>query len=191
MEAKEVLRKRFKSDRIALGEKERAIRSEKIARQCINFLNQQEKIRHIHLFFPIKKLFEINTVLLLPQLLDAGYKVYGSITDRKMQRLNTVKINEDTVFQEDEMGIPVPGNPKSAPNESIELVFVPLLGVDTKGNRLGYGMGYYDRFFLELKPDVLKVGLSYFAPKEELPRAEHDVPLDACVFPEGSVIFKQ
>lgn len=191
MEAKEVLRKKFKSDRIALGEKERAIRSEKIARQCITFLNQWEKIRHIHLFFPIKKLFEINTVLLLPLLFGAGYKVYGSLTDKKTLGLTTVKIDEHTVFQEDIMGIPVPANPESAPNENIELVLVPLLGVDKRGNRLGYGMGYYDRFFQELKPDVLKVGLSYFIPEEQLPTAGHDVPLDACIFPEGSVIFNQ
>lgn len=191
MESKEALRRRFKSDRIALGEEERAIRSEKIARQSIIFLNRQEKIRHIHLFFPIKRLFEINTVLLLPLLFERGYKIYGSITDRKLQRLHTVKIDESTVFMEDEMGIPVPQNPESALNEDIELVFAPLLGLDAKGNRLGYGMGYYDRFFHMLKPGVLKVGLSYFLPSGELPTAGHDVPLDACVFPEGSVVFNQ
>lgn len=191
MESKEVLRKRFKSDRIALGEKERAVRSEKIARQSIIFLNQREEIRHIHLFFPIKRLFEINTVLLLPRLFDAGYKVYGSITDRRRQRLHTVKIGKNTVFQEDKTGMPVPQNPESAPNEIIDMVFVPLLGVDRKGNRLGYGMGYYDRFFCTLRPEVLKVGLSYFHPEEGLPAEGHDVPLDACVFPEGSVIFNE
>lgn len=191
MEAKEVLRRRFKADRIALGKEERALRSEKIARECMNFLVQRKKIRHIHLFFPIKRLFEINTVLLLPLLFERGYKVYGSITDKQSQRLHTVKIDESTVFQDDEMGIPVPQNPESALNEDIELVFVPLLGLDAKGNRLGYGMGYYDRFFHMLKPGVLKVGLSYFLPSGELPTAGHDVPLDACVFPEGSVVFNQ
>ncbi|SEJ12468.1 5-formyltetrahydrofolate cyclo-ligase [Cyclobacterium xiamenense] len=191
MEAKEILRKKFKEDRKALSEKERAIRSEKIASESMRFLNAYRAIRHIHLFLPIKKLYEINTVLLLPSLFGAGYEVYGSITDRLGHKLQTVKITKDTVFIEDGMGIPIPKKPIYASNESIDLVFVPLLGVDDAGNRLGYGMGFYDRFFGQLRPKVLKVGLSYFDTVKSIPVAEHDVALDACVFPHGSVIFNK
>ncbi|WP_375584429.1 5-formyltetrahydrofolate cyclo-ligase [Cyclobacterium xiamenense] len=191
MEAKEILRKQFREDRKALGETERRIRSEKIASQSLLFLKAQKGVRHIHLFFPIKKLYEIDTLVVLPSLFDAGYQVYGSVTDRRARTLRTVKINKETVFIEDLMGIPVPEDPVYVSNECIDLVFVPLLGVDAKGNRLGYGMGFYDRFFGELRPEVLKVGLSFFREAKSIPVAKHDVPLDACVFPDKNVIFNR
>ncbi|MGY8855544.1 MAG: 5-formyltetrahydrofolate cyclo-ligase [Burkholderiales bacterium] len=32
-------------------------------------------------------------------------------------------------------------------NDNIDLVITPLLAFDTKGYRVGYGKGFYDRFF--------------------------------------------
>ncbi|MBP3924169.1 5-formyltetrahydrofolate cyclo-ligase [bacterium] len=67
-------------------------------------------------------------------------------------------------------------NPVSA--EILDLVIVPALAVDKNNNRLGYGGGYYDRFFKNF-PDVVKVVL---IPKElianELPAEEFDVKVD-------------
>ena len=39
----------------------------------------------------------------------------------------------------------------SAPNVEPDLLFVPLLAFDSKGNRLGYGAGYYDRTLSHLR----------------------------------------
>ena len=38
----------------------------------------------------------------------------------------------------------------------IDLVIVPALCVDTKGNRVGYGKGYYDRFLKTLNREKTK-----------------------------------
>ena len=66
----------------------------------------------------------------------------------------------------------------------IDLVLVPLLGFDRRGNRLGAGAGYYDRSFefLRAKPrpaQPLLVGIGYhFQEVPELPAESWDVPLD-------------
>ncbi|MBQ4855416.1 5-formyltetrahydrofolate cyclo-ligase [Rhodanobacter sp. B2A1Ga4] len=87
--------------------------------------------------------------------------------------------------QPNRYGIPEP----VAPGELLEpfqldLVFVPLLGFDRRGNRLGHGGGYYDRSFAFLNEQVrptepLLVGIGYAF--QELPQVEEevwDVPLD-------------
>ncbi|HEY8682148.1 MAG TPA: 5-formyltetrahydrofolate cyclo-ligase [Rhodanobacter sp.] len=66
----------------------------------------------------------------------------------------------------------------------LDLVFVPLLGFDRRGNRLGHGGGYYDRSFAFLKQQVrptepLLVGIAYSF--QQLPRIEAarwDIALD-------------
>ena len=69
--------------------------------------------------------------------------------------------------------------------EKLDVIFIPLLGFDKQGNRVGYGKGYYDRFLHQCKPEALKIGLSFFEAETTLIQdtTEHDVPLDVCVTP--------
>jgi 5-formyltetrahydrofolate cyclo-ligase len=72
----------------------------------------------------------------------------------------------------------------------IDVVFVPLLAYDKLGNRVGYGKGFYDKFLNQCKPDVLKIGLSFFEPEELIEDVfENDVKLDFCVTSEKVICF--
>tara|TARA_R110002111_G_scaffold37_10_gene338 strand:+ start:4359 stop:4940 length:582 start_codon:yes stop_codon:yes gene_type:complete len=193
MVAKELLRKRLRNERKEIGAEERARRSESIALNCLKFLKDFPKVQHIHVFLPIKRLYEVNTVPLLRRLFKLEYRVYSSVTLHGSRKMAIVKLTADTVYETDKLGIPVPKSPEFVTDAKlIDLVFVPLLGVDTLGNRLGYGQGFYDTFFKELDSNVLKIGLSFEAPMpEEIPHETHDVPLDACIHPDGSILFKK
>lgn len=91
---------------------------------------------------------------------------------------------DETKLEVNQWGIPEPVDAKPADPLSIDLVLVPLLCFDAKGNRVGYGMGYYDRFLASCREDVIKVGLSYFDPEESIEdQADFDIPLDYCVTP--------
>lgn len=102
-------------------------------------------------------------------------------------------------------GIPEPAA-DAAPCAARELdvVLVPLLGFDRKGNRLGMGAGYYDRTFAWLRDQArpaqpLLVGIGYhFQEVSELAAQPWDVPLDyiatereliACVEPAAPLAF--
>lgn len=64
-------------------------------------------------------------------------------------------------------------------------VLVPGVAFDEKGNRIGYGGGYYDRFF-EKEPEHLKVGYAFdFQVFEEIPSEEHDGRMDQVITENG------
>jgi len=79
------------------------------------------------------------------------------------------------VFHSFGMAEPDPELPIVSTQE-IELVLVPGLAYDRQGWRLGYGGGYFDRFLKEFHGTSL--GVVYEALLlEELPRDEHDMPM--------------
>jgi 5-formyltetrahydrofolate cyclo-ligase len=69
-----------------------------------------------------------------------------------------------------------------------DVVFVPLLAFDSRGHRLGYGAGYYDRALetLSANRDLLVIGVAYAGQEIAfVPDAPHDHPLDMLVSEKG------
>jgi 5-formyltetrahydrofolate cyclo-ligase len=91
-----------------------------------------------------------------------------------------------------EWGIPepMPDSSQKVSPQKIDTVLLPLLVFDEKGNRVGYGKGFYDRFLTECRPEVQKIGLCL---EEAVPLIEEvgewDIPLDFCVSPQRCYEF--
>jgi 5-formyltetrahydrofolate cyclo-ligase len=63
----------------------------------------------------------------------------------------------------------------------VELVIVPVLAIDPRGYRIGYGHGYYDRLLPRLGR-AFKVAIAYdFQLLAEMPNTDGDVPVDCIV----------
>jgi 5-formyltetrahydrofolate cyclo-ligase len=98
--------------------------------------------------------------------------------------------NENTVYDLNQYGIPEPLNEKEIMPGEIDMAIIPLLVFDTAGYRVGYGKGYYDRFLADCRPEMLKIGLSFFSPVESLSDAAFfDKKLDFCITPDCVYAF--
>ena len=70
------------------------------------------------------------------------------------------------------------------------MIFVPLLAFDVAGHRTGYGKGFYDRFLAQCRPDVIKIGLSFFEAEGKISDVSTtDIVLDYCITPDKVYTF--
>lgn len=141
----------------------------------------------VHSYLASEKLGEPDTSLILRYLLFRypGLKIAAPKVDVDHHSMKHFQITGDEHFEKNIYGIeePVSGD-QISPGE-IDLVIVPLLAFDKKGNRVGYGKGYYDRFLSECRRDVIKVGLSFFEPVNSIDDTDpYDIPLSYCCTPE-------
>jgi len=88
-------------------------------------------------------------------------------------------------------GIREPAGNEPWPIEDIDFIVVPALAYDRKGNRLGRGGGFYDRFLAGPGLRAVTCGLAFAEQLvEELPVQPNDYPVDIVVTDLGISRFK-
>ncbi|AGC76249.1 5-formyltetrahydrofolate cyclo-ligase [Nonlabens dokdonensis] len=189
MKPKAVLRKEFLQLRSTLTEEEIETFSHQIANHSLK-LDIWDKSTY-HIFLPIRKKNEVNTEFVLHILQGKDKNIVVSKSNFEDGSMFHYLLTDQTILKENEYGIPEPDEHSIEIKESkIDVVFVPLLAADRLGNRLGYGKGFYDRFLSNCKPDVIKIGLSFFEPTSFIiEHDEHDVKLDFLIHTKGVVSF--
>lgn len=150
------------------------------------------QIRTLLTYWPLTERGEPNTQLFAAYLRHSipGLQVCYPVTDHTHKQMDAVAIHEETEFVTNATGLTEPKEGQIIHPEQIDMVLVPLLAFDTKGYRVGYGKGYYDRYLKECRKDIVKVGLSYFDPLDEITDTnQFDVPLTLCITPQNSYEF--
>ena len=120
----------------------------------------------------IKFFFERGNRLALPRV---------TTLDKPMEfRLHTDPY-EESDLESGVWGLRQPG--VAAPVLVPDVLFMPLVGFTAKGDRLGQGGGYYDRY-LAAHPQVVAIGMAWDIQEvPELPTEPHDMRLSAIVTP--------
>ncbi len=79
-----------------------------------------------------------------------------------------------------EYGIMEPIQREQIDKSEIDIVIVPGVAFDKKGNRIGSGLGYYDRFLEGMK--AVKIALAYdFQVMDKINPTKEDIPVDIIV----------
>jgi len=145
---------------------------------------------YYHIFLPIVEHKEVDTEFLLQVLAGKDKEIIVSKSNFETRKMTHYLMTDNTKFKKNEYNIPEPVDGIEVPSNKIDVIFVPLLAFDKKGHRVGYGKGFYDNFLSECRKDVLKIGLSFFEPEEEIiDVCESDVRLDFCITPEKVYSF--
>ena len=140
------------------------------------------KYSFFHIFLTIEPLKEVLTEPILSILSGKDKHIVVSKSDFKSRTMSHVLLQDNTIIKINSWNIPEPENGIPISSEQIEVVFIPLVAFDVKGNRVGYGKGFYDDFLKNCSKDTLKIGLSFFEAEASIEGIEpHDVPLDYCV----------
>jgi len=177
------LRKKYKKLRSELSTKIIEDSSLSIANQTLQLPIWDFSFYHI--FLSITEQKEVNTEYLLHILNGKDKNILLSKSNFKDFSLKHYLLTDSTIIKKNAWNIPEPVDGIVIPTEKIEVVFIPLLAFDLMGNRLGYGKGFYDRFLLECKKEVVKIGLSLFEAEENLlPNEPFDIRLDFCITPQ-------
>ena len=185
---KTALRKKYKALRNSLSENEIEEKSLTIANKILTLPLWEQT--YFHIFLPITEQKEINTEFILHILSGKDKEIIISKADFATLKMTHFLLTDNTKIKKNDYNIPEPVDGIEIPSTKIDVVFVPLLAFDEKGNRVGYGKGFYDAFLSECKPDVIKIGLSFFEPEELITDVfEGDVKLDYCVTPNSIYSF--
>lgn len=176
---KSEIRKIYLEKRKNLSQDEAFLLSERIFENFINFFKPVSN-QKVHIFIPIEKFKEINTQIFIDYFLSRNIKVFvPKIVNTK---LISVEIFSDTQFETNNWGISEPVSNEDSEVLDFDFVITPLLYCDFKGNRVGYGKGFYDQFFENISNISKKIGVNYFNPDDIIDDVwENDIPLDYLV----------
>lgn len=183
---KTILRQYFLEQRRRLSESEVNQLSQQIGHRLVQWLAVYE-IQYLHCFLPIQRFQEINTISIINQIVGKFPEIIILIpkVNSLTNQLDCYRWTYETALVNSKWGVPEPIDAELFTEfDKIDCVITPLLAYDQQGYRVGYGKGFYDRFFAKCRADVLKVGLSFFDPVVSITNIElHDVRLDYCVTP--------
>lgn len=180
------LRKEILGKRKDLSKIERQEGSLEIRNYILNGKEYQDAKR-IFIFVSMEE--EIDTHPLIKQAWQEGKEVAVPIA-KKGGKMYFVHLKSFAELKRTSFGVLEPQKEESEamiPHEN-DLFIVPGSVFDTRGNRYGYGAGFYDRYF-QCYPDVFKMGVAFsFQVMEfELQVEEYDIPVDCIVTEKGLI----
>lgn len=187
MEEKEKIREWVKEKLKELPEEERRKKSEKIKAHLLTH-PWFEGAKHIFIYLSFQK--EVDTFPIIRESLKAGKTILVPWTVNQQEMIPVV-LKKLENLEKGKWGIPQPVEKFPFPREKIDLVILPGLAFDKKGNRLGRGKAFYDRFLSSLSSRIKKVALAYsFQVIDNLPTDHHDIPVEEIITENGGVIQK-
>lgn len=188
---KQELRAELLERRAALTPEEVAEKSAAVTARVLE-LPHFEKAQTVMAYADFRN--EVQTGGIINAALRAGKRVGLPVADRERKSMTVVRIEHyPDDLESGAYGIPEPrpGLPGIETGE-IDLILVPGVGFDLDGYRIGFGGGYYDRFFRTIRRRTVKVGLAFdFQVRRTVHPDSHDRGVNYIVTPTRTLRVPQ
>jgi 5-formyltetrahydrofolate cyclo-ligase len=185
---KERLRVKLQKCLLEMSEKERSEKSQKACRNLVS-TPQFQSASTVMMYLSLPHEVDTSEVVLYAWQL--GKTVVVPKISWQQRHMIPVQISSlETDFSTKVAGLrnPVTGVP--TPIEEIDLVVAPALGFDRKGNRLGRGASFYDRFFANEQLKATRCGFAFAEQLvDSVPFEERDEPVDFLVTDKEILYF--
>lgn len=177
---KKELRKKYTKVRAEVEDKEG---KDKLIRKNLRELDIYKKAKSVFVFISYKS--EVDTRGIIEDILADGKKLLVPLVKGKEMIAVEVKGIDD--LEPNKMGILEPKSGQEVTD--VDLTITPGLAFDKDGYRLGYGGGYYDKFFA--KVDTIRMGIGYSDQYvESLVHEDYDKALEYLLTEEGLIEFE-
>lgn len=172
------LRKRMRGLRRTLPASACAERSSRIVER-LSSLDALARATSVALFWPIEERHEVDLRALDARLRERGVRVAYPAVDPETHAMTFRFVKDASSMVEQGFGFCEPSRDSSeAAPGALDAIVVPALAVDPTGQRLGYGVGYYDRTLPAFSPPAVTVAVAFdFQLLAELPVTAGDVPV--------------
>ena len=180
---KKKLRHQIDSARKAISSAEKKEKSRRI-QVSLSTHSKYQQAFCIHTYVSWQN--EVDTHSLIKLSLTAGKSLVVPLINQKDHTLTHWLIGSFDDLQPGTFGIlePKTGRRKPAKIKDIDLIIVPGVAFDLRGNRLGFGGGYYDTFLS--KSNAVKIGLAYqFQIVDDVPTRVEDQKVDLVITEEN------
>lgn len=171
--AKSTLRRSVQLQKKAMTQEDIDARSARLC-ACVLRTEAYRQANTIYGYLPFNQ--EVRLFPLLRQALADGKQIALPKCYGKDMRFILMK--DLSRIQAGSIGAPEPMDDEPVATDPTALVIVPGVVFDTRGYRIGYGGGYYDRF-LSREPRHPTIALCYdFQLVDQLSPEPHDIPAD-------------
>lgn len=195
-ETKKTLRHKMNKERLALSAPFRSQKARELLK-TVSKLPEFRSAQRIAFYWPKKG--EIDPTPILNLALKMGKRCYLPVLHpSKKNHLLFVEYCMNDRLHLNRYGIyePCLGSRAILPAWMLNIIFVPLLGFNKEGHRLGMGGGYYDRTLnlATLNPPTMSppklIGLAYeFQQLDDLPKDDWDLKLSSVITEKNSFYF--
>lgn len=187
-EKKQEIRRKIAAVRASLSDAEKD-GWDKALKERLFAMEEFSSLLKVFCYIDIRK--EAGTRYILNELWDRKIPVAVPRVLGKIIKFSLINGLEDT--KAGAMGILEPKGSDYLLPEAGDIILVPAVALDSQGHRIGYGGGYYDRFFGSLQEkNCLKVGIIYdFQLFRQLPEQAHDCTLDRIVTPTQTIVCRR
>jgi len=181
--SKKSLREAVKKRILTLSEAEKEEAAKRIF-EALSVLSVYKTARSVMAY--ASTIHEVDTSALLSDVLRRGHALWLPWCETGTRSIFPVRIRDlKNDLTPGAYGILSPREPDTKvipPGFHPSLIFVPGVAFDKKGNRLGRGLGYYDKFLAALPAGTIKMGLAFDCQVEEtMPTESFDQRLDRVI----------